>query len=140
VRYDVKVGSPSIPGDDADVKVAVSMTDVRKSDLSDYAGEVQATTSVRITDRLNGDGAPEPATVQDMPLPATVPCSGTADNTIGSTCSIATSFDAITPGSVPEGQRSIWQLGQIEVFDGGPDGLVSTAGNTLFANQGVFAP
>jgi predicted acyl esterase len=141
VRYDVKIGNPSTPADDAEVKVAVSMTDVRlQSDLSDYTGELQATTSARITDRLNGDGAPEPATVQDMPLPVTVPCALTADATIGATCSVATNFDAITAGSVPEGQRSIWQLGQIQVFDGGPDGLASTAGNTLFADQGVFAP
>jgi predicted acyl esterase len=140
VRYDVKPGNSGTPADDAEVRVAVSMTDVRQSDLTDYTGELQATTSARITDRLNGDGAPEPATVQDVPLPVTVPCAGTGDNTIGSQCSLTTQLDALTPGLVPEGERSIWQLGQIEVFDGGPDGLASTAGNTLFARQGVFVP
>jgi hypothetical protein len=140
VRYDVAIGNASTPADEADVKVAVSMTDVRlQSDLSDYTGELQATTSARITDKANGDGAPEPATVQDMPLPVTVPCAETVSGAVGSTCSVSTSFDAVAPGSVPEGQRSIWQLGQVEVFDGGPDGLASTgADNTLFADQGIF--
>ena len=59
---------------------------------------------------------------------------------IGSTCSITTSFDAVTPGAVPEGKRAVWQLGQVRVNDGGADGVVSTTPNTLFATQGVFVP
>ena len=40
-----------------------------------------------------------------------------------------------------EGQRAIWELGQIQVFDGGSDGDGDTTGdNTLFAVQGAFAP
>ena len=70
-----------------------------------------------------------------------MPCAATpADATIGSTCSVSTTFDAVTPGSVPEGKRSIWELGQVQVFDGGPDGVASTPGNSLFAVQGVFVP
>jgi hypothetical protein len=41
---------------------------------------------------------------------------------------------------VSEGKRAIWELGQIEVFDGGSDGLTSTGDNTVFARQGVFVP
>ena len=48
---------------------------------------------------------------------------------------MSTTFDAVMPGAVPEGKRSIWQLGQIEVYDGGSDGLAATAGNTLFARR-----
>jgi hypothetical protein len=59
---------------------------------------------------------------------------------VGSTCSISTSFDAVTPGAVPEGKRVIWQVDQIRVNDGGADGLISTTPNTLFAIQGVFVP
>ena len=44
------------------------------------------------------------------------------------------------PGTVLEGRRSVWELGKIQVFDGGSDGVVSTAPNTLFADQGVFVP
>jgi hypothetical protein len=49
-------------------------------------------------------------------------------------------MDAVIPGAVPEGKRSIWQLGRTEVYDGGSDGLAGTAGNTLFATQGLFVP
>jgi hypothetical protein len=44
------------------------------------------------------------------------------------------------PGAVVEGKRAIWQMGQAQVFDGGPDGNVATADNTLFATQGLFVP
>jgi hypothetical protein len=42
---------------------------------------------------------------------------------------------------VVESGRSIWELGQVQVFDGGADGLASTPGdNTVFERQGVFVP
>jgi len=65
----------------------------------------------------------------------------TADATVGSSCSVTTSADAVTgAGAVVEGRRAIWRLGQVRVNDGGADGLVSTTPNTLFAVQGVFVP
>ena len=70
-----------------------------------------------------------------------MPCTATGDTTVGSTCSVNTTADAVlVPGAVKEGRRSIWQLGQVQVFDGGSDGVVSTNPNTLFAVQGVFVP
>jgi hypothetical protein len=44
------------------------------------------------------------------------------------------------PGAVTAGKRAIWQLGQIQVYDGGPDGLASTQPNTLFEDEGLFVP
>ena len=41
---------------------------------------------------------------------------------------------------IKESKRTMWQLGQIDVLDGGPDGLVSTNDNTVFERQGVFVP
>ena len=70
----------------------------------------------------------------------TVQCAATASTTIGSECSATTTLDAVTPGLVPEGKRSVWQFDRVRVNDGGPDGLVSTTPNTLFATQGVFVP
>jgi hypothetical protein len=142
VRYDVMPGDETTPADEADVAIAVSLTDVRKaSDLSDYTGELRADASVRLTDRLNGPGANEPGTTEDFQFPVTVPCAATPAGGIGGTCSVSTTFDAVMPGSAPEGKRANWQLGTIEVFDGGPDGLASTAsGDALFADQGVFTP
>jgi hypothetical protein len=140
VRYVVLAGNPATPAvDEADVAVTVTLTDVRnQGDLTDYTGELQATTSVRITDRANG-AENEAATVQDVRLPVTVPCTATP-GAAGAACSVSTTMDAVQPGVVPEGKRSVWQLGQIEVYDGGSDGVAGTAGNTLFAKQGVFVP
>jgi hypothetical protein len=76
----------------------------------------------------------------DTTMPATVPCSITASTTVGSTCSLSTSVDALVPGTVREGSRAVWQLDQIEVLDGGPDGLASTTPNQPFMRQGVFVP
>jgi X-Pro dipeptidyl-peptidase C-terminal non-catalytic domain len=142
VRFDAKPGDTGTVADEADVAIAVSVTDVRKqSDLSDYTGELQATETLRITDHGNGLNENEPGTTQDTSFPVTVPCSATAATTIGSTCAISTTADAIAPGAVREGARSNWQLGTIQVFDGGSDGVASTtADNTLFADQGLFLP
>jgi hypothetical protein len=142
VRLDAKLGNLGTPENEADVLVAASLTDVRnRSDLSDYTGELLIDPVFRITDHYNGPAQDEPATVQDMPFPITVSCAATASSTTGGACALSSSFNAIAPGAVPEGKRAIWQFDEIDVFDGGPDGIASTAsGNTLFARQGLFAP
>jgi uncharacterized protein len=141
VRFDVIPGDPGPPEDEADVAIAVSLTDVRRqADLEDYSGELEAHPTLRITDRHSGATGDEPATVSDFAFPVTVPCAGTADTTVGATCAITTTVDSVLPGTVSEGKRAIWELGQIEVFDGGSDGLTSTEDNTLFARQGIFVP
>jgi hypothetical protein len=140
VRYTVRPGNPSTPADEADVALQLSFTDVRlKSDLSDYTGELTVEAALRLTDRSNGPGVDEPATVTDVPLSFASPCQGTPSG-VGSTCAVSTSADAVTGGGVVEGKRSIWELGAVRVYDGGADGQVATAGNTLFARQGVFIP
>jgi hypothetical protein len=44
---------------------------------------------------------------------------------------VSTSANAVLPGSVRDGDRAIWELGQIGLYD--PHG-------DLFATQGVFVP
>ncbi len=51
-----------------------------------------------------------------------------------------TTADAVLPGVVAEGKRTIWQLAAVRVNDGGPDGLAATPANTVFATQGLFVP
>jgi TolB protein len=217
VRADVAVGSPSTPEDDADVRLSLSISDVRNKDLADYPGELSFQTSRRITDKDNaqprggaitfvagsspisvattgahllrtgdrvsisgvsgalcangtwtitvtsnssftldgssgcGNGsggtweqADPPrgaATVQDLPFSATIPCATTPDTTIGSLCTLETTADTLVPGSVKEGLRSIWELSQVLVYDGGTDGDADTAlDNTLFMDEGIFVP
>jgi hypothetical protein len=127
-----------------DVGVIATITDVRrKSDLSDYTGELSLAPGLRITDKNNtpNPGGPGAGTVQDTTLPITIPCAATADTTIGSTCNLSTTVNAVYPGAVVPGKRAIWQFGPVRVYDGGADGLASTvADNTLFLDQGVFVP
>jgi WD40 repeat protein len=132
-------GNPATAADEADVRVDTSLTDVRRrSDLSDYTGEIGLRLPLRITDR-NNTGA-GPATVSDTSLQVTVPCVGTGATTVGSTCAASTTVEAVVPGAVKEGVRSIWELSQLRVYDGGADGDADTADNSLFAVQGVFVP
>jgi glucose/arabinose dehydrogenase len=140
VTYTALPGDPGTPEDNADARLELSLTDVRRSTgLTDYAGELQASAQLRITDRSSGISFTESATVGDLPISFTVPCTPTPAD-VGSTCSAATTADVVLPGSAVEGKRAVWEMQAVRVFDGGPDGLVSTAPNTLFARQGVFIP
>jgi hypothetical protein len=125
--------------DDADVRFDVDVADVRRQeDLGDYTGELRATFSLRITDRAESGLPTESVTLQNTTFPVTVPCHSTADPGVGGTCALATTLDAVVPGAVLEGRRSIWQVGDVRVLDGGADGLAATAPNALFARQGLF--
>jgi predicted acyl esterase len=143
-RFAVQVGNPATPADEADVTVAMSITDVRlRSDQSDYSGELQMKHPFRFTDRDNAiapGGGNNPATMIDVEFPINATCSATADPSVGGTCSVATTIDAVVPGAIKEGKRLVWEMGQIYVDDGGSDGVVSTLPNTLFARQGLFVP
>ena len=142
LRLAVVPGDPGGP-DDADVAITFSTTDVRdKTTFADYTGELRARVDLRITDRHNGVTGNDSATVADTPYGFTVPCTATGGTAnIGSTCSLTTSADALTGATVLETKRTIWQLGAIELLDGGSDGDADTAaGNTLFLRQGVFIP
>jgi hypothetical protein len=141
VLYIVVQGDPSTEANEADVSVLVQLSDVRRSDdLSDYTGEVQLRQGVRITDLLNGSLQNEAATGFDTDLSATVPCAATASSTVGASCSLSSSFNAILPGSVIEGKRATWQLERAQVFDGGANGTAGSSGATLFETQGLFVP
>ena len=140
-QYTVIPGNLGTPANEADLSIGVSVTDVRaKSDLSDYAGELQAIASLRITDRNNG-GTSTPATLSDSPYSITVPCAATSNTATGSDCAVTTTANAVAAGSVVEGKRAIWQFGQFQVTDGGEDGSAATTiDNTLFLKQGIFVP
>jgi hypothetical protein len=133
-------GNPATQADEADARYVIDIKDVRKrSDLTDYTGQLQVASSLRITDKDNGPS--ETGTVQDIAnYTVTVPCAATGLTDVGSTCALNTTVDALVPGTVKEGRRAMWTLGQVRVNDGGPDGVVSTTPNTLFLVQGVFVP
>jgi Tol biopolymer transport system component len=130
-----------VPGD---VSLAVNITDVRNRNfLNDYAGELRMQALVRATDKQNTPhpGGPGPATIQDLTFGPSIPCAATASTTIGSTCSLSTTVNALIPGLVVAGARSNWEFGRVALYDGGTDGDGDTQGdNTLFATQGLFVP
>jgi hypothetical protein len=137
------VGNPATPADDADVALQAEIVDVRRSsDLQDYAGELLLNVPWQIVDRDTDalGGGSTHGTTREVRITYPIVCTPTADTTVGSTCSLNTTIDAGGGSFVKEGRRTIWQLGQVQVFDGGPDGDVQTDDNTLFAVQGVFVP
>jgi hypothetical protein len=134
--------SPIDPGngDQADVDITAQITDVRwTSDLSDYTGELEGILGLRITDRSNGPAGNTPATVADAPLRFVFSCAATGAG-IGGDCNVTTTADTLVPGLVTEGKRSVWEVSDVKVYDGGPDGDADTADNSLFATQGLSTP
>ena len=135
------IGNPVTPADAAHLALQVSITEcaARGPGLPDYTGQLEARTTLRLTDNRSGAGGNEYGSIQDAPFEFTVPCTATGSTTIGSTCSISTSADALQPGIAVEGARGVWQLSQVYVADGGADGVASTS-RQIFAVQGVFVP
>jgi hypothetical protein len=127
----------------------VSMTDIRnKPSGTDYLGRVLVTADIRITDQNNAAETPAPGTVQTFAYQFPVDCVATTLGTIGASCSLHTTADALIPSSVIENKRSVWEMGQVSVKDAGPNGTgyascPPTCGDgdeTTFLRQGVFAP
>ena len=150
VRLSVIDGNPATTADEADVRYQVSITDVRCKPGAGACGAANAAaepTTRASCRRRPACGSPTATTAPPRSARARTPRSASRCRArprpapaIGSTCSIDTTADAVLPGVVKEIRRSIWQLGQVQVFDGGADGVVSTNPNTLFAVQGVFVP
>jgi uncharacterized repeat protein (TIGR01451 family) len=148
VKLNVLVQSPN----PSDVRIAAAITDIRcdavttacgaANSLSgpDYTGQLELVLPLRITDRFSGAGGGVAATVSDTTFPVAMSCLEVASTTIGSTCDINTTANAVLPGAVQTTRRTMWQFDQVKLFDGGPDSVASTAGNGLLATQGVFIP
>jgi hypothetical protein len=110
------------------------------TDGPDYSGQVQGNATIRISDHYNGPGLTEAATVVDIPFPVNGTCVNTVATTIGGTCSVNTTANAVVVGSVKDNQRGVIGIGQLSINDGGADGQIATADNTLFGVQGIFIP
>ena len=155
IRMDVLVGAPG-PPDDTDLLIVPTISDVRCKGTTtacgnanaaggpDYVGELQGNAMVRITDHFNATsagGGTDPATVVDIPFPIGMSCANTADTSVGGLCKTPTTTCLGCPPPNWEDKRAVAGISQIQVFDGGPDGIIATAdGNTLFAVQGLFVP
>jgi hypothetical protein len=155
LRVTTLAGAPG-PPEDSDARFVASITDVRckaattacgssnAAGGADYTGQLQAGAIIRVTDHFNGTsaaGGSDPATVVDLPLPVNMACTATGSTGIGGSCTVNTTFDAVIPNDmVLDGKRAVVAIQQLLVRDGGPDGVMNTSPNTLFAVQGLFAP
>ena len=147
--------------DDLDILMEMALNDVRcvptgsrcgttnASGPADYLGEMRFSFTVRLTDHWNATvpgGGTDAATVEDFTVETpheffSWSCVQSASTSTGSTCSFATSQNAVIPGSLKESKRMIWALDDVKIFDGGADGEGdTTADNTVFARPGVFIP
>jgi hypothetical protein len=153
VRVDVCPMSGCREGED--IRIRAQLSDVRckagisanvcnspnTADGPDYSGELAGNATIRITDELNGPNGNEAATMIDIPFPITVPCGNTSDTSQGGACSVDTAMNAVQPlipgTALP---KAVVELTQLQVADGGADGVARTQGNTLFAIQGFFIP
>jgi hypothetical protein len=146
-----------LAGDQQDVAIELKTTDTRCVAATGgctvaggtYSGKLLVTTSSRITDRLNGAAQQSPGTVADYPFTFGAQC-------VSGDCNLSSSFDAVIPGLVREQKRAVWELGEIEVLDGGSDGELIAAPSpasgvcppacarngdeTVFLRQGLLAP
>jgi hypothetical protein len=153
VKVYVQAGTPGTP-DDSFVQITGNITDVRcKAGVStcgnantaggpDYTGELEGNATARVTDHFNAvtaGGGSDPATMVDIPVPFQLTCTSTADPSIGSTCVFPnqTCLGCFPP---KDGVRTVIELTQLVVRDGGADGRAFSQDNTLFMVQGVFVP
>jgi hypothetical protein len=151
VRFDAVPGNGNTDANEADVRLKTTMTDVRnKPALTDYVGRELVSVPLQITDQFNsltGEN-PDPATTQTFDFKFPIDCTATSDTSIGASCAITTSTNAIYPGAVLENKRTMWQLGQVIVKDAGPNGTgyancPPTCGDgdeATFLRQGVWVP
>jgi hypothetical protein len=110
------------------------------ADGPDYSGNLQLLATIRISDHNNGPNQNEAATVVDVPFPVTVYCHNTADTSTGGLCNDPGPPCVSCPVQNLDGYRTVVEIAQIQIFDGGSDGDVNTPGNTVFMRQGVFIP
>ncbi len=149
VRLDAVAGSPLTSTDEADVKLDVEISDVRRaSDQSDYLGSVILSSTIRTTDRSAGFGGVS-GTSSDARFDVSLSCVPTAVTPRGSDCALTTSLDALVPGMIPEGKRTILATHSFAVLDAGLDGSVSAPGcppscgtgdEETYLEQGTFTP
>jgi hypothetical protein len=109
----------------------------------DYTGELRVHFLMRMTDQANNPGGNTDGTLIDIPFEYSPQCVSTVSVAIGAMCNVTTTFNAVMAGSASAetGQRDNIGISQVQVFDGGADGVGSTTGdNTLYQEAGIFLP
>jgi len=150
VKYNAINGNAGTEANEADVKIVVALTDVRTNPAGlDYVGPVLVRHSLVVTDQSNSEEAPETGTTIPFNFEYPVNCVATLSTTIGAQCDLNTTANSILPGMVIENRRTLWNIGQVEIRDAGPNGTGYGAGcppacgdgdETTYLRQGIFVP
>jgi hypothetical protein len=137
-------------GDQADVQVSTSITDVQTPTGADYTPvtngpDMTMITRLRITDDLNcsspcGGSYSQQATLTEVDFAVPIDCANTPGSSIGATCTANTTADAISPGMITENRASIFQAFRVRVNDAGANKVRGDADDKLFEQQGYFNP
>jgi hypothetical protein len=146
------------PPNDADLIVLIQVNDVRCGPgggaacpggvTADFTGKLVLRATARLTDRMNGGVNGDAATTLHFPLDLPAQCNATPTDD-GATCDTTTTLNALLPGAIVEGKRAILELGEMRVYDPGPNGTGFGTGcppacgdgdETVFMRQGVFVP
>jgi hypothetical protein len=141
-------------GDQADVGLVGSITDVRQGSATgvDYnpvavGTDMNTVAKIRISDLYNTTGANAcstttscDATVQDLDFTVGVPCAATADPSIGSTCSVSTTADAVVPNVTKEGKQAVVQIFRVRGKDAGANGTPGDTDDRDAFMQGIYIP
>jgi Tol biopolymer transport system component len=136
--------SDATNGDQADVTLSASLSDVRTPAGADYVPnpsgpDLTEVTRLRFTDKANNyGGASATATEYDFRVP--IDCAATSDPAVGSTCSTSTSADALLPGFITEQRQTVVQAFRVRVDDAGTNGTTGDSDDRIFAMQGVYVP
>ena len=111
--------------------------------LDDFVGGLNVHFEFRVSDHANatsGGTFVDPATVVDFPIDLNISCVAVGPGSPGGQCTVVTGMNAIVPGSVPSAKRSIWEVTQLFVQDGGSDGNPATTPNDTWLVRGLFQP
>jgi hypothetical protein len=157
------------PGDQEDIRVTLSITDVRcavavpgcSAPGADYSGQLIVQAIHRLTDHANPNVCSDPSgappcvngTMTDLSYSLAAACTPTASPSRGSDCKFDTTIDSLVPQQVKEQQRQVAEMFSTDVLDAGPDGQLSPPGAPLpcppicgtgdesrYLRQGLFTP
>jgi hypothetical protein len=139
--------NPLTGADEADFNYVQDQTDVRAGTPggADYGSDLTAAFRLRITDTRNCAPAScsgpydQAGTTADVDFSVPIDCVATPGPE-GATCSVDTSANAVQPGAVTGGDRSILQVFRVRVNDAGANGIRGDGDDDLFAQQGVYVP
>lgn len=139
-------GDPATPADEADISLALNLTDVQnRATGADYAPnaagpDVSLVAKLRLSDTFNGHVRRWAATAEDFQFLVPANCTVTASSATGSTCAASTTADAVTPGAVLEQRAAVFQVFRVRVDDSGSNGIRGDADDRSFAQQGIYIP